>query len=218
MSLKGSFTSLDDIQAEFQPTIFLIEVTKLSLKFWRGDDVAAEHHARIASAKPDKKSPVHYTSFCFFGALVYFRRYRFKGGDDRLEKGREMLLQMEDWAKNSPATFGSKSLLLKAEHAASVNEDSDVVKQCYNDANRTARDHGNIHDLALGHELLGNYCASQGQMEDSNDCFLRAFVYFRQWGAAAVAERIFCDYGLDNASVSNMELQIGDLKHSRFED
>jgi len=181
--------------------------------YWRGDFIAAEKQANDTSQgtffKTDPKTFMYHT---FFGGLVSFQLYRTLGGIDRLNKGREMLDQMRKWTSVAP--LENKRLLLEAEHAALSHGESDYVEQLYKASIKAAQDNGNIHELALAYELFGHYYAKRCQ-EDSNSCFERAFIYYTQWGATKVAQRLSETHNLNAASVSTLALQIEHVKHAR---
>jgi len=219
-----SIRSLDDIQNENVQVpllIYRIRICKLMCSYWKGEYIAAEEQAHDVSLgtffKTDPKTFMYHT---FFGGLVSFQLYRTLGGNDRLNKGREMLDQMRKWAHVAP--LENKRLLLEAEHAASIN--SDDARQLFEASIKSAQDHGNIHELALAFELFGNYYEERSQdsnakredsNEDSNQCYERAFFYYTQWGATKVAQRLSDIHNLSPAVVANVASQVENLKHAR---
>jgi len=180
--------------------------------------MAAEEHSQLASMMyPTSREPTIYLIYhTFFRALVLFRLHRMMGGDDRrLKDGKEMQDQMGNWPLVSMAVFETKWLLLKAEYFASISEFDQAV-QMYKGSIKSAEDHGNIHELALAHELLGNYCSGRGFMTTtSNACFEKAYMYYAQWGATAIAEKIFLTHNLEMDSAAKQELHLQNQKHSR---
>ena len=137
------------------------------------------------------------------------------GGEQRLKDGNEMIDRFEEWALVSMAVFENKWLLLKAEYSASTDE-FDQALQMYEGSIKSAQNHGNIHELALAHELLGNYCSGRGfTTTTSNACFEQAYMYYTQWGATAIAEKILHTHNLEMDSAAKQELHLQNQKHSR---
>ncbi|KAL7538628.1 hypothetical protein ACHAXR_009431 [Thalassiosira sp. AJA248-18] len=221
-----SISSMKDLQADAessQDPFFLhdLHVYNLIIEYWRGNYVAAEEHSRNAAAgqhvfPSSAVFPIHRV---FFGSLVSFHLYGKLGGDDaRLREGKHMLDEMGKWAHIAMNVFGNKWLLLRAEHAAattSTNGKSKDAEELYKASIKAAEDHGNIHELALAHELLGNYYHEHECQDDAKGCFKKAVVYYTQWGATAVAERVMRNHDLDMAPlIADIDL-IESKKHSR---
>lgn len=209
-----SIQNLDDIQSEVPLLSYRIQFCKMMCLFWKGDYVAAEEQAHTSFGTFFKLDPKTYIYHTFFSGLISFRLYRTLGGNERLRNGKEKLDQMKAWADAVP--LENKRLLLEAEYAALTNEESNDAEQLYNSSIKAARDHLNIHELALAYELLGSYHAKRSQ-EDSNRCFEKAFVYYTQWGAIKVAQRVSEQYDLNAAFVDDYLLQVKDAKHARQE-
>jgi len=209
-----SIQNLDDIQSEVPLLSYRIQFCKMMCSFWKGDYVSAEEQAHTSLGTYFKLDPKTYIYHTFFSGLISFQLYRTLGGDERLKNGKEMLDQMKAWADAVP--LENKRLLLEAEYAALTNEESNDAEQLYKSSIKAARDHLNIHELALAYELLGSYHAKRSQ-EDSNCCFEKAFVYYTQWGAIKVAQRVSEQHDLNTAFVDDYLLQVQDAKHARQE-
>jgi len=212
--LGDSISNTDELEAEAKSSGDLmllkgIHETNLMRSYWKADYISAEHHFHNASLIPVKCGAHTCTIILrvFFGCLVSFKLYRKLGGSDRLKEGIKMLNQMEQWSQVSPSVFGNKRLLLKAEYLATINE-KDPAERSYIQSINASRDHGNICDLGLAYELLGVYYSSQGSNEYSTHCLTQAHVFYRQWGAIAVAERLV-QLGLDLESSLGADLNIG---------
>ena len=215
---KGSICSIDDLQIEAESSknfrlIYQIHCHKSFISFWRGDYISAEKHSHNSSAMlPMSKMPTILLIYqTFFGGLIAFSLYRASGGDGRLKEGREMVDRFRKWAQNSTVVFENKWLLLKAEYSASIH-DYDEAEPTYTASIEVARDHGNIHELALAYELLGNYYLDRGRRTSSKECFEKAYLYYIQWGATAVADKILHKYGMVAPSLVGSK---GNSKHSR---
>jgi len=217
---EGSICNMNDLQAaaESSKDIFLLLAVpgyNMLLAYWRGDYLAAEKFSHIVSkTNRTSKTPTFLlVYFTLFRGLIACQLYRKIGGNHRLAEGKEMMDEMETWALNSKAVFENKWLLLKAEYSASIQQYV-AAQNLYKTSIQVAQDHGNIHELGLAYELLGNYYSAYGSREDSNDCLKKAHVYYTQWGATAVAEKLVRDHNLDMTSMVE-ELRAGNSKHSR---
>jgi len=218
---NGSICNIDDLKDEAKATkdfslLQSCHVFNVLINYWRGNYMAAEEHSRLASMMyPACKEPTIYLIYhTFYRALILFKRHRISGSivgsaNNKLKDGKEMMDLMGRWSLLSKNVFNNKWLLLKAEYAASV-EKFDEALQMYKDSIKSAQDHGNIQELALAHELLGDYYSDRGCHLVSIECFKNGYLYYTQWGATAIAERILRKHNLD---VDIFEVQ--NRKHSR---
>eukprot|EP00581_Thalassiosira_minuscula_P019454 CAMPEP_0183717322 /NCGR_PEP_ID=MMETSP0737-20130205/10966_1 /TAXON_ID=385413 /ORGANISM="Thalassiosira miniscula, Strain CCMP1093" /LENGTH=1413 /DNA_ID=CAMNT_0025946739 /DNA_START=71 /DNA_END=4310 /DNA_ORIENTATION=+ len=216
--IGGSITSVDDWVAEAKligDSFLLTYIHEVNLmrSYWKGDYVAAEEHFHNASLLLVSHTIafVHTISHTivlvvFFGCLVSFQLYRELGGDDRLKEGTKMLERMERWYHVSPHLFENKWHLLKAEHLASIGKDCDA-EASYIQAINASRDHGYIHDLGLAYELLGRFYSANGSNAHCTHCLKKAHLFYTQWGATAVAERLV-EQGLDLKSTLGADLHM----------
>lgn len=167
------------------------------LPIGKNDLTSAEEHFMIASVNPTSKMPRLldiYTTF--FGALVSFRLFCKSGGQSRLERGQDLMGQVAVWSHCSNA-FENKWLLLRAEFSACVNDGH--AEELYLASIKSAENSGDVvHELGMAHELLGDYYATHGRTSDSISCYNNAYVYYTQWGATAVAERLSNKHNLVN--------------------
>ena len=207
-----SIQNLDDIHCEVPFMLYRIQICKMMYYFWKGDYVAAEEQAHTSLGNFFKLDPKTYIYHTFFSGLISFQLYRTLGGDKRLKNGKEMLDRMKTWA--DAALLENKRLLLEAEYAALTNNESNDAEQLYKSSIKTAQDHLNIHELALAYELFGNYHTERSR-GDSNGCFEKAFVYYTQWGATKVAQRVSEQHDLNMAFVDDFLLQVQNAKHAR---
>ena len=208
-----SISILDDLKSvaehskdNFWPHNF--HVYKMLISFWKENFMVAEEHCQLALACPANNiwASIYQT---FFGGLVALRLHRQMGdnNDQRLKHGRDAVKRFEKWSKMSLVLFNNKLLLLQAEYSASIGE-HDRAQLLYLASINAAKDHGNIHELALAYELLGNHhCSTIGVGADSNKCFRKAIVYYEQWGATAVAEKLMHKHNLkmDDRTAANIQ-------------
>mmetsp|Transcript_19096 Transcript_19096/g.34423 ORF Transcript_19096/g.34423 Transcript_19096/m.34423 type:complete len:338 (-) Transcript_19096:1027-2040(-) len=221
--IEGMVCNIEVLQTEAEfvnnnRLLHHINVNNVMLAYWRGDYISAEKSSHVAWKYPTAKMPtivlIYHT---FYGGLIAFKLFRTMGGVDgnkRLMEGRELMIAMGKWAQNSMAVFGNKWLLLSAEHSASIHE-HDKCKKLYKASIKIAQDHGNIHELGLANQLFGNYCLSHECGVDANSCLKKAYTYYTQWGATAVAEKILRHHKLDLHTGDNTDLQVGSSKRSR---
>ncbi len=219
---NGSICNMNDIQDEAKSNkdMTLLQsshVFCVMIEYWRGNHTAAEAHSSQASIIfPASKEPTIYNQFhALFRGLVLFALYRQEPDNSkrRLDRGKEMMDQVGKWAEVSEEVFGNKWYLLQAEYSASLK--SDDAKQFYETSIRAAKDHGNIHELGLALELYGDYQSSLGCMADAHACYESAYMYYFQWGANAVAEKLMEKHSLDLNSADDSELKAASLKRTR---
>lgn len=177
-------------------------VTNAMIQYWRGNYTEAGESSRLAFAMllASKMPTIHLIYHTFFRGLILFQLYRMNGDSQTLSDGKEMMHRMEKWALVSMAVFENKWLLLTAEYCSSI-KDFNQAKRMYEGSTKSAQDHGNIHELALGYELLGKFYSERGSKMNSDECFKKAYVYYTQWGATAVAEKVLRVYNLDSQAL-----------------
>ena len=101
-----------------------------------------------------------------------------------------MMDKVGNWAQISMDVFENKWHLMKAEYYASIGEHVSAW-QLYEASINSARYCGNVHELALANELLASHCSARGLQSTMFDRALKdAYIYYTQWGATAVAERL----------------------------
>ena len=108
-----------------------------------------------------------------------------------------MLDRFETWSRHSTALFGNKLHLLKAEHSFSVNL-QDQAKELYKASINAAKDRGDIHEMALAHELLGKYHLERGCHTDGIESLARASIHYDAWGATVIAKKLLLLHNLDS--------------------
>ena len=214
-NIEGCNIHMDVLQAKADSAkntrvLFYIFLYKMILGFFQGDIIDAESYSHRASVSPHRKIPeimqIYYT---FYSGLISLQVYRKLGGDKRLEKGREMMDIMRKWAHNS-LVFKNKWLLLKAEYLFSFHSGEDS-REFYEASINASKKLGYIHELAIAYELLGNYHIAHECTADARYCYNNAYVCYKEWGAIAVAEKLFAMHNLGNNSNEK-------LKHPRDRD
>lgn len=199
--------SLDDLRSEAifsNDTRWLHDIYtyKMLLAYWRGDYLSAEENFHLASLNPTSKMPRILSIYRdFFGGLVSLYLHREQGSknnsDKRLKHGEAMMHTLEKYSENATVVFNNKWRLLQAEYSSCVGEHNEA-QRLYLASINAAKDHGNIHELALAYELRGNHLCSMDVHDlASEECFRKAHVYYEQWGATAISKRLLCKHGID---------------------
>jgi PAS domain S-box-containing protein len=94
--------------------------------------------------------------------------------------GHHQLLEL--WAKSCPATFANRAALVGAE-IARLNGQPLNAERLYEEAIRSAREHGFVQNEGLANELAANFYAARG-FETIADAYLRKARYcYVRWGA-----------------------------------
>ena len=107
-------------------------------------------------------------------------------GTDQQQAWRELLAahqeQLREWAENYPPTFADKHALVLAEIARLEGRDADAMR-LYEQAIRSARDHGFVQNEGVAYEVAAQFYAARGvesianaYIRNARDCYLR-------WGA-----------------------------------
>jgi len=208
---------LDATKSKDFRLLYNARVISAIVLYWNGYYEAAETYSHDAWDMPNSKMPGIFVLYhIFFHGLIAFQLYRRIGDEKRLSYGQEAIEKVENWAHTSMAVFENKLLLLKAEYLASINRSGQAL-QSYRDSIRLAKDHGNIHEQGLAHELLGNHinltndCLADSY--DQYDHFRNAYVCYSQWGAKVVAQRVAKSHDLV-ISKSLEDVQAGSSKRA----
>ena len=108
------------------------------------------------------------------------------GGTDQQQAWRELLMthreQLREWAESYPPTFADKHALVSAEIARLEGRDADAMR-LYEQAIRSAHEHGFVQNEGLAYEVAARFYAARG-VESIADAYIRNAkdCYFR-WGA-----------------------------------
>jgi PAS domain S-box-containing protein len=153
-----------------------------------------------ALAAADKATALLWTStgrvqlleYFYYTALTAAALYENATADEQ-NRWRELLTahleQLREWADNYPPTFADKHALVSAEIARLEGRDLDAM-HLYEQAIRSARDHGFVQNEALSHELAARFCAARGfdtiahaYLREARRCYLR-------WGATGKVRQL----------------------------
>ena len=90
--------------------------------------------------------------------------------------------QLQEWAENCPENFENRAALVGAEIARIEGRDADAMR-LYEQAIRSARANGFVHNEALAYELAAHFYAARG-FEEIHHVYLRNSRYcYLRWGA-----------------------------------
>ena len=90
--------------------------------------------------------------------------------------------QLREWAENCPENFENRAALVGAEIARIEGRDADAMR-LYEQAIRSARANGFVHNEALAYELAAHFYAARG-CEEIHHVYLRNSRYcYLRWGA-----------------------------------
>src|SRR4029077_8745097 len=90
--------------------------------------------------------------------------------------------QLQLWAANCPENFEDRAALVGAEIARIDGRDIDAMR-LYEQAIRSARANGFVHNEALAHELAARFYAARGFEEIARVYFKDARYGYLRWGA-----------------------------------
>lgn len=121
----------------------------------------------------------------FYSALALAAAIDSANGDSRqwhVEALAAHQKQHETWAQHCPENFENRKLLIGAEIARLEGRELDA-ERLYEDAIRSARKHGFVHNEAIAHELASRFHAARG-LATIADTYLRHARYaYSRWGA-----------------------------------
>jgi PAS domain S-box-containing protein len=166
--------------------ICLYWILKLQARFLAGDYVAAL--AASQQAKPRLVALIgefKTIDYFYYTALTVAALYE-NGSADEQAGWRELLTshqeQLREWVENYPPTFADKHALVSAEIARLEGRDADAMR-LYEEAIRSAHDHGFVQNEALAYEVAARFYAARG-VERIAHVYLRDARYcYLQWGA-----------------------------------
>jgi PAS domain S-box-containing protein len=194
----ASFSTFSDAQfdeAAFEaqlrgsctPTaVCLYWILKLKARFLSGDYVEALTSADKAKTLLWAAAiDIQRLDYFYYAALTAAACYE-NGSANQKQEWRQVLTahegQLREWAETYPPTFGDKHALVSAEIARLNGRDADAMR-LYEEAIRSAHDHGFVQNEALANELAARFYTARGvekiarvYLQDARYCYL-------QWGA-----------------------------------
>jgi PAS domain S-box-containing protein len=166
---------------------------KLQARFIAGDYASAIEAASMAEKRPGAwQTTVDTADHYFYGALARAAIYNSALPDEQ-QHHREALAayrrQLEIWAVNCPENFENRVMLVSAEIARIEGRILDA-EHLYEQAIRSSRANGFVHNEALANELTGRFYGARGfeqiarlYLRNSRQCYL-------SWGADAKVRQL----------------------------
>jgi PAS domain S-box-containing protein len=194
-SAFSTFNGAQFDEAEFEAQITgdrsamaacLYWILKLQARFLSGDYAEALASADKAKALlwaiPGEFQRLNYS---YYTALTVAALYQSASADDK-QAWRDLLAahqeQLREWAENYPPTFADKHALASAEIARIEGRELDA-ERLYEQAIRSAHDHGFVQNEGLAYEAAARFYRTRG-FETFADAYLRkATDCYLRWGA-----------------------------------
>ena len=201
-TLRGStprFGSFDDeqfdesrIERRFSenPDLAFVEcwywIRKLQARFLAGDFAAAiEASSRAQRLLWTSPSMFETAEYHFYGALSRAASCDGETAGERYELLEALAAhheQLRIWAENCPENFGNRAALVGAEIARLESRELDA-ERLYEQAIRSARANGFIHNEALAYEVAARFYAGRGFEEFAHVYLQKARYDYQRWGA-----------------------------------
>ena len=168
-------------------------IRKLQARFFAGDYPAAvEASSRAQSLLWTLVSHFETAEYYFYGALS-----RAASCDSAPAGERGQLMealaahhkQVQAWAEHCPENFENRSALVGAEIARLEGRDVEAMR-LYEQAIRSARANGFIHNEALAYELAARFYVARGFQEFARMYLLNARDGYLRWGAAGKVRQL----------------------------
>jgi PAS domain S-box-containing protein len=157
-------------------------------------------NAASAVAAASKAAPLLWTvptqielsEYHFYAALGRAARCDTAAAEERprhLEALISHLDQIAVWADNCPATFANRAALVGAELARLEQRELDA-ERLYEEAIRSAHEHGFVQNEGLAHELAARFYAGRGIMTIAHACLRNARHCYLRWGALGKVQQL----------------------------
>jgi diguanylate cyclase (GGDEF)-like protein len=125
----------------------------------------------------------------FFRALGLLKAGFPESPDDALDEAQSLLGKFEAWARDCPANFQHKALLIAAEIARLKGEPR-AAMELYARAIDAATESGFIHCEALSNELYARFWLGQQQRQLASNFIREAYFHYQRWGATAKCKQV----------------------------
>ncbi len=190
----GSSTDADDERAFEARLLESPMPTKLCwywiLRLW-SHFMSGDYAAAIAAGQKARallwasEGHIQLLDYCYYTALSAAGFWKEAPPDKQselLDLMIQHLAQLKEWEENCPSTFRDKYALAAAEFARIEGRELDA-ERLYEQAIRSARANGFVHNEALANELAARFYAARG-FEKIANAYLRDARYgFLRWGA-----------------------------------
>ncbi|OSI50043.1 ATP-binding sensor histidine kinase [Bradyrhizobium canariense] len=161
-------------------------IRKLQARFLAGEYLdALQAASRAQPLVGGTLSLLEVVEYHFYDALCHAAVYESASSDDRkYHRGRltDHLEKLDTWGIHCPENFANRAALVGAEVARIDGRDADAMR-LYEQAIRSAREHGLVQNEALAYEVAARFCSARGfgtfadsYLRKARDCYFR-------WGA-----------------------------------
>ena len=168
-------------------------IQKLKARFLSGDYAEALAAADKAKALLSASAAqIQLLDYFYYAALTVAACYE-NATAEKQQEWRELLTahreQLREWADSYAPTFADKHALVSAEIARLEGRDGDAMG-LYEQAIRSARDHGFVQNEGLGYEVAARFYAARA-VEKIAHVYLRDARYcYLQWGALGKVKQL----------------------------
>jgi PAS domain S-box-containing protein len=161
-------------------------IRKLQARFLAGEySDALQASSRAQPLVGGTLSLLEVVEYHFYDALCHAAVYESASSEDRkYHRGRltDHLEKLDTWGLHCPENFATRAALVGAEVARIDGRDADAMR-LYEQAIRSAREHGLVQNEALAYEVAARFCSARGfgtfadsYLRKARDCYFR-------WGA-----------------------------------
>jgi predicted ATPase len=160
-------------------------IRKLQARFFAGayvSAVEAASHARSLILTPGSLELAEYELYSALARAALCDAAAAEGRAQHRDALAAHHRQLQEWAENCPANFADRAALVGAEIARIESRPLDA-EQLYEQAIRSARVNGFVHNEALAYELAAGFYAARGLDEIAALYLRNARDGYRRWGA-----------------------------------
>ncbi|HWS69924.1 MAG TPA: AAA family ATPase [Steroidobacteraceae bacterium] len=194
----ATFSTFSDVQfdeATFEaqlpadrmiPMVCWYWILKVEARFLSGD--YAEALAAAAKVKPFLAVPtpqIQLLDYFYYAALTVAACYENASADEQA-RWRDLLMEhlgrLHEWSDNYPPTFGDKYALVSAEIARLEGRHGDAMG-LYEQAIKSAREHGFVQNEGVAHEVAARFYAARGVESIAHAYLCSARRCYLRWGA-----------------------------------
>jgi PAS domain S-box-containing protein len=161
-------------------------IRKLQARFLAGDYISAiqasGHAQPLLWTSPSR---IEFAEYQFYSALAHAASYDSAAADRRQQHYDALTAHykyLEIWADNCPENFENRAALVAAEIARLEGRELDA-ERLYEQAIRSARENGFVHNEALANELAARFYTARGFETIANTYLRNARDCYLQWGA-----------------------------------
>jgi predicted ATPase/signal transduction histidine kinase len=180
------------------PTVMCLHwIRKLKARYLSGEYAEAQAAADKAKALLWISAvQLQLLDYFYYTALTVATLYEGASPDEQTG-WRELLMahreQLREWAENYPPTFADKYALVSAEIARLEGRDIDAMR-LYEQAIRSAREHGFVQNEALAHETAARFFLARGLETIGLTYLHHARSGYDRWGALGKVKQLDARY------------------------